>query len=272
MKQLLILGFHCKVYTKKPLVRVFVEDNFIDEFELPENHYDENAHKSMPDIIVLRGEEKLKAFDMPNAGIDTVADNDDIKIRAFHETSKIEISKPYLKFITFDDIDTRNLSIRIEVANSDSNYTNGFMTDSTLIMLNQVWIVSEKLINRINTIENNYRYTAKNYTTKHSLPLFKKLMLNGERIAMFKSLLDIDNLKVFNDPQNKTVEINSKTNNVDMGISEQWFGGNMSIKINLVKKHGQFIEPYHDPKGPWRLGDIESMKYLLNKYKHHEDQ
>jgi hypothetical protein len=270
MKQLLILGFHCKIYQKLPVVRVFANDQFLNEFELPPTQYDEVKNQSiLKQVATPKGEKikefEYKAFDHPNANVDTDKDLKDI--------SKIKISNPFLAFIEFEDLDKEKLNIKIEIKNSDSNYSNGFMTDSTLIMLNQFWIISKNLIKIIDDIEEDYRYTARNYIFKKSLEDFKKLMLFRNRTSMFKSILDIDNLNVnvIHEAKNKIIEINGLSNNLSMGISEHWFGGNMSIFTNLVKKHGLWVEDGHNTKGPWRLGDIGSTKYLLNKYKQHEN-
>jgi len=266
MRQLLILGFHCKIYKKSPLIRVFADDQFLDEFELPATEYDETKNQNiLKEITHTRDNElEYKAFDHPNARVDTDKNLKDI--------SKIKISNPFLAFVEFNDIDSKNLIIKIEIKNNDSNYSNGFMTDSTLIMLNQCWIFSEKLMKRIDTIEEKYRFTAKNYISKNSLEDFKKLMLANNRISIFKSILDIDNINVDHMKKDKIIEINGSSNNFSMGVSEHWFGGDVSILVKLVKKHGLWVEAEHDTKGPWRLGDIETTKYILNKYKQYENQ
>ncbi len=73
MRQLLILGFHCGVYQREPLCRVYVNDVLLDEFDIPQS--DEVVVR--PDLLdPLRNHKHLQNF---------------------------TTHPPFLKYIEFDD-------------------------------------------------------------------------------------------------------------------------------------------------------------------------
>jgi len=86
MFNILALGFYCQIYKKKPNIRIFINNIFIDEFD-------------------------IEPYDFKNDSI------------------------PNLKFYQLNLPDIKEHSIKLKIKNSDSNYSNGFMTKSTLIKL-----------------------------------------------------------------------------------------------------------------------------------------
>ena len=114
MKYLLVLGFSCKVYKKEPRIRLFFNEQLIDEFNIS------NYPKS---INFIRNVEKILNLKHP---LEPYAEKTIIKY--------IKDFMPPLRFYNLNIEDQLQRShIRIDVDNNDNNYNNGFMTKSTLL-------------------------------------------------------------------------------------------------------------------------------------------
>ena len=103
MSHVLGIGFWCDVYKKNPRVRVFFDGQFLEEYELrhdpvPEWGMAPNGKNFSPERAVFR---------YPEAKLFAIED---------HQLEGKE-----------------SIEIRIDVENDDNNYTNGFMTKSTLL-------------------------------------------------------------------------------------------------------------------------------------------
>lgn len=64
--------------------------------------------------------------------------------------------------IYFIDISRGNNNLKIYFKNQDNNYTNGFMTKSTFVVLECLYIIPEKIFYNYKDFENKYIYTRKN--------------------------------------------------------------------------------------------------------------
>jgi len=256
MRQLLILGFHCKIYRRSPLVRVFADDVFLDEFELPETNYIDSSHTKFNENK-LSTDQYLKYLSIQDHKLKT----------------QFVTSTPFLKFINFHDIGKKYLKIKIEIQNNDSNYSNGFLSNSTQIMLNQLWIVSENLIERLNTLEKDYKYSVLNYKSNPNNRIYNKTLLANiekqRRNLFVKSMTDttFNNSKInIYDKKNKKILISD----INKTLKEHWFGGDRFFEINLKKKFNLWIEE-PNTLGIWRVGYPKILQYLLDKYKQYED-
>jgi len=138
MKYLLVVGFACEVYKKEPRARIFIVDKLIDEFYI-QHHKDTIAtaiKKSRQD------KQLLQPFLQPEFV--------NIQIKNFTPLRFYEIELD----TTLDQVE-----LRIEIKNSDSNYTNGFITNSTLIKLQVCYFfpLHKKLLLRLEKIRNKIR-------------------------------------------------------------------------------------------------------------------
>ena len=138
MKYLLVVGFACDVYQKEPRARIFVGDKLIDEFYI------------------------LPHKDTLTPAIENFQQN----LHILHPFSFIEVINnfPPLRFYEIG-IDTTldQTELRIEIENSDSNNTNGFINNSTLIKIQVCYFfpLHQKLLLKFHEIKNENRLTQK---------------------------------------------------------------------------------------------------------------
>jgi hypothetical protein len=141
MKYLLVVGFSCDVYRQEPRARIFVGDKLIDEF-LIQHHIDtlDTAKKFYSNYTTLQPYQDFEILNM--------------RLKNF----------PPLRFYEIEIGTTLDrVELRIEIENSDSNNTNGFITQSTLIQLQVLnfFPLHQKLLSRLNEIKNKNRPTQK---------------------------------------------------------------------------------------------------------------
>jgi hypothetical protein len=129
MRQLLILGFYCEVYKKEPLCRVYINDVFVDEFNIPQ------CDKRQLEIDPL--------------------DPDPLDP---HITNPL-----FLKYIEFDDADADSLDVVLKIKNDDNNHANGYMSKFTNIILSHVYLTSKKVLENIDNLLNNFKFCWKNW-------------------------------------------------------------------------------------------------------------
>jgi len=114
MRYLLVVGFACEVYRKEPQARIFVGDRLVDEFSIP--HSPSSVYPALCEL--KKKFHPLQPF---------------ARAPIYDRWMK---NHPPLKFYELEiDGKITNLSLRIDMHNHDSNYTNGYMTRSTLIRL-----------------------------------------------------------------------------------------------------------------------------------------
>lgn len=114
MRYLLVLGFSCNVYKKEPRIRLFFNEQLIDEFNVS------NYPKS---INFIRNAEKILILKHP--------------LEPCAEKTIIKYMKDFMPPLRFYNISVEDRlqrsQIRIDVDNDDNNYNNGFITKSTLL-------------------------------------------------------------------------------------------------------------------------------------------
>ena len=148
MSYILCLGLKSTIYKKNPVLRLFINNYFIDEFSLdlesknftpvfnhPRNGCDLNLYSK--EFV-----DKFLATHNPLSNIDrkhTIPQdyenilNEDIILRFF------EINKNII------DLNQEN-KIILEVLNDDNNYSNGFLTKSTFVSLNIAYLIPKQNI------------------------------------------------------------------------------------------------------------------------------
>ena len=179
MRYMLGLSFTCKIYKKFPTIRVFADDIFIDEFTLNE--------KSVCKVKE-RGEGMWK-------------------IRTTIKT-----------LYTFE-IDGKHLNdkISLHIENNDSNYTNGFITKSTLIQLSFRFLIP------MHFLEDNFKklnYLMQKYNdTEKQLPNDIEDTNDGTKIQRW--------------PTGGKGYWNGKEYHT---FDEHWLGGTGIMKFKIIKK------------------------------------
>lgn len=140
MKQVLILALGCSVYKKNPLIRVEIDDVFVDEFDLPHtiNHEEiqKNYNQNDPNII-------LQPDPYP----------------MLKEYQQFLLEKSYLKIY---EIENKNvLDVHFSFYNDDNNYTNGFMNKATFVYPIFFNIVPYKVFKNVDIFVESYKYNRK---------------------------------------------------------------------------------------------------------------
>ena len=157
MRQLLILGFYCNIYTKEPLCRVYVNDVLLDEFNIPQ-------------------------CDKINVNLDRL----DPFVRKNKFIQDCITNPPFLKYIEFDDADADSLDVMLKIQNDDNNHANGFMSKYTHIILSQVYLASKKSLENIDSIENNFKFSRQNWNKYNNIVNF---YADSKRNGLFANLV-----------------------------------------------------------------------------------
>ena len=253
MRQLLMLGFYCEVYRREPLCRVYVNDVLIDEFNIP--------HTPIKKDLLP-----------PNVRLDP----------AFwaQEQYQLQSDPPFLKFIEFDDADQRSIDFRVEIKNDDNNYTNGFMTRHTRIMLCQCWLAPVKVWEQFEQIRNRWRFSRPTWQKYFGYKKFIDYYLGYRNVVL-------DNLAAYAYMHfpNITQRARSKeqlkiffNNYQDLppwwqeSPKKHWVGSSGYFHLTLAKKLGFWRHSKDQRRGWWGLSWINNMKDLYDKYKQYENK
>jgi hypothetical protein len=125
MQYVLGLAILCKKYKKNPIVRLFIDNKFIDEF-----------------II----DDTTKLFNGPLWGWRSTRDpTQDGELR-------LSFANKYKIFDIDGKIFKNNSKITFEIQNKDSNYVNGFITKSTVIAMHNIFLIPKSLLKRYKLI------------------------------------------------------------------------------------------------------------------------
>jgi hypothetical protein len=122
MKYILVIGIEFKKYKNPAKINLHIGDRFIDTFELA------NDYQNINSILALKENYCFEKFDRILVRLLESTTWADIKIAPIPQFYKVyEIEEEYLKDF-----------LEIHVYNSNSDYTNGFMNQSSLIRLSIV--------------------------------------------------------------------------------------------------------------------------------------
>ena len=271
MKYILGLGFRCKVYMYEPLARIYFNERFIDEFNIPHNH---DGSKDIEWGIEL--EENF----LPNAEPDTLNDAN-WPILKTRPNSKIN-SNPNIYWYEIETYpNEKNGNLKIEIHNSVSNYSNAFMTKSTLLKLETLFIlpahiIKNKLIEEYRLrhtkhwfLYNPYIQNLEKYGKDPNPSFIKKLYMQHNYRIKFPSLI-----KHTNWTGNNGLKVNLP-NDLYHSIGNYLIGGEGYFNCDLIKKYGCWLPNKHVYKTPLRLDNElihEVLIPLQNKYKSYENQ
>jgi hypothetical protein len=121
MQYVLGLAILCKKYKKNPIVRLFIDNQFIDEF-------------------IVNNTTKL--FNGPLwPGIPP--EDEQLQLSFANKYKMFELDEKILK---------DGSKIVLEVQNTDSNWMNGFITKSTLIAIHNIFLIPKSLLKRYQLI------------------------------------------------------------------------------------------------------------------------
>ena len=157
MQYVLGVGFIVDKYKKNPRVRVFLDDQMIDEHELDENNVgkrplevDRLNYKLVDwdddtwSMVQKVKEQSLKQ--VLHTCKDELATNESDRF-LLKESDLLYRTPKYFKLYHIDDSMLEGKKqISLEILNNDSNYSNGFMTRATTIDLRHVFLLPTELI------------------------------------------------------------------------------------------------------------------------------
>jgi hypothetical protein len=233
MKYLLVVGFSCDVYQQEPRARIFVGNQLIDEFYI-------QYHKD----TLCTAMKKFSGNRHILQNFSKIDYNLNIRIK----------NLPPLRFyeVEIDQSHADRLELRIEINNNDNNYTNGFMTSTTLLQLRVFYFfpLNEKLLTRLDKIMIKNRLN-KNYSwlCRQKSFIFD-LVLNGLQWQG-------KNGQIFNSTKNTLLHDNK-------------IGGDGNFTCELIKKYGIFIPILSKP---YRYNFNKFfLDHFYDKYQQHANQ
>ena len=267
MSYILCLGFKTIIYKTPAKIRVFIDNIFLDEFSLITNKLcDTNnyrlASKSWHKQANTVNWYRLKENRIPVHYKDfNTFYNEDIIFRMF------EIDSKFFK---------KNFQheLRIELVNSSNNYTNGFMTQSTLISLYVVQLIPKDVLldaydyanalnGKNNKIEKSRHTDVKeilNYYTKEKLYLWDILENNFQiNFQINKNQKEYKELLAWK---------LTKQNSIDYVARGYWLGEKGSYVLTILNS---LIKSGYENIINCTFHDIELID-LSNKYKQYENQ
>jgi hypothetical protein len=232
MRYLLVLGLFCNVYRKKPRIRLFFNNQLVDEFNMP--HQPKNKNLIHPRI-------NLKHLLQP-----------------LTHKMQIEYAEKSLPPLLFYHIDVDNqitqTQIRIDIDNNDSNYINGFITNSTLLQI--------KVLSLLPQNKKIYEWFLQKHTSRR----------NTDRYAWYRRKL-IN--RFFKFDQAKWIGNNGQKINCnnDMSIEEYSIGGSGSLTCELKKKYGILLAKNQIIKRSYIFGqDLHLHDAIYYKYEQYANQ
>ena len=255
MSYLLFLGFKSIVYKVPPKIRVYLDDIFLDEFSIiPTKLCDINN-------LQLHSDDWLSRRNLLS--------NSTTNLQKIHtDYNKLFDNDIVFKILEIDsEIFKKNLKseLRIELVNASNNYTNGFMTKSTLISLYVVRIIPK------NVIVDAEHYCDAFYTSRRnekSLHSDTKSILNfyKSKTIAFDILA---NNTIFKKNNNKIFAMTPwySNNNVEYIRRYSWLGQKGFFKFLVLNK---WIQIKNKDFKNVNFFEVELL-CLRNKYKDYEN-
>ena len=281
MKQVIFLGFYCKIYKKNPIAQIYIGDYLADEIEIPEYYTEEfiknnklcwnnnlhqiNQDNNMPNpkfksLISkrelnpqMRGNfmlHRLSPEHVPGSLYYELNQSKSFKdycLKNKDNLSKKNFKYPKIFVLIIDDEQLKfsNGLLKIKFKNSDSNYSNVFMSESTLLMLDIFYIFPYIML------ENVYEYTQRSIdlfsrkTTSISIEgIFKHF--KGERVNW--PMNQENHFKLIDEQGNKTIPY--------------IIGGNCELQVELKKKYNIWWAKDFKTKG-YRFINLDFIKNFI---------
>jgi len=159
MSYVLFLGFKSIVYKEPAIIRISLDNVFIDEFSLIPNSSCDVKDYYYKSEYFRRWSDKNSLADHPYYKKNIPADFS----KFFHEDIIFKIFELDEKFIK----EKQKHNLVIELIDSDNNFTNGFITKSTMISLDLAYLIPKSILLKFDIYNNNYINNKKEYRSKH---------------------------------------------------------------------------------------------------------
>ena len=231
MSYILFLGFKCIVYKKPPTVRVSLNDIFLDEYSLtPHRSFQFNEYFIPNKELQKKVKHKLD----PSAGHYTkIMDNINQLIDKDIMFYGLEIDQNILQ---------ENNCIKIEYLDLVNNFNNGFMTKTTLISLQCIFLFPKNvLLNPSNFLDTFY--CGRDTYKKRSLDINSLIKYYQQpTIELFNIVYNnLQDTKIKNNlPKHYVYDkinfFNLRSNKLESIIGQQWVGTNGYFNLDFDKK------------------------------------
>jgi hypothetical protein len=228
MRYLLAVGFCCDIYRQEPKARIFFNNKLLDEFYV-------NQFEDTWSMIVHNKKNHILA-PIPR---------------------KLVLSKFYdnIPLLHIYEIEIKNapkkVEIQIQIENNDNNYTNGFISKSTLLQLRVFYFfpLNSKINNILSDKGKKFNFFLYNWQSQKPYYIF-------DLTSCTKWI-----------GNTKKIPANSRMSVTDIG-------GDGFFTCELFKKYGIFLPPVPPryPKKSRMITKNTLMKFILDKYKSHEDK
>ena len=244
----LCFGFLCDLYKKPPTIRVFLDGYLLDEFNLKNSNLTDDEKKMLAKAFsqdIFQKLQKNYLYTFQNENFEYYKKsllNNKIDFKFYN--CKI----PSIK-------DGTSLSLTIDIINNDSNYSNGFITKSTLVSVPLCMVFNTKILEDVDSFVNQwfnkYKFTRQNMK---NLTLYNLAKSYKTRLNYFENLAGI------------TIPFYSIF--LKKHIRSSWLGGSGKISFYLRKKFNFLSEekilPGYIKIGHWELAIALGHKY--NQY------
>jgi len=271
MSYVLCLGFVSFQYKKKPTVKLYIDDIFLYEFEINACDRAKQFENNKELDIKLHTNLKTYSFFYNKDYTHYLKTLDPLKNwNSF--TKMLKYDQDVLNkdidwhFFTIDDnVILKSKQLKINISSEDSNYTNGFMTLSTIYSLKLAYLMPQEMFSDPKKFFKKYDREVKQYhknqkTAMDVCKFYKKDLLKTESKPYF-SLIDKAHMSAFN-------EDGTKLEYPENNFSTVWLGGNKVIHCDLnnnaLKIDNKCLEK--------DLFAYDLGYAICNKYTQHENQ
>jgi len=244
MDVILSLGFLCNIYKKAPTVRVYADEYFLDEFFL-KNSIQKNLLKS-----ILEHKDNFD-FIFPKK----VSNILDPKVQMVDPQVDPHVEYRFYRIKNFNAKNKDKIKIKIEIYNKDSNYTNGFMTRSTMVSVPYVLLTPTKVMRDVTTFRKKW---------------YKKVKFEEQKQNKLKFIKEFykKRSRIFNCIEHRNYWFTDRQTN--KLLYTYFAGGDVTLERTFYKKHNLYIG---DPNtlGYVLFGHYKRFKKLSDKYLKYEN-
>lgn len=261
MSYVLFLGFKAKIYKKNPLVRVWLDDLFLHEFDLTRSITGSFDKHSFPNGWHSEFWRETKRVGERVLSPETNLSLPWHKFVSIHwqmNSFAVEINKKYIDL-------KKQHKLKIEITNTDNNYTNGFMTKTTLVQFCYAYLVPRQIAldplpyceknhnsqirkKKVDRLNNNLKdiknMMFKDFTYQNPETKFKfDLKDYGKKDRHTAPLIKIHNLDTFKDEYIRhmafftqgIIDIEFPTSHVAVSANnDEYFGDTKLDTLNLI--------------------------------------
>ena len=291
MKYTLVVGIEYKKYKKSANIRISTDERLIDDFDLDKDiksfedadqvldninkfHYKNLQYRQMawdsgklPSRKVIRGTPMDRVYQGPMDPqfVDTRWPSDTVP--------------RYFRVYDIDDTHLKNI-LKLTVSNSNSDYSNGFIKNSSLIRFPIIALFPKELTE--NNCEKLMKILVKFENNTHDRHWYKQQKSHTEVVRYNVCTLGYNKQGslecAWPSPEYYKITFNDNNNADGIKQIDEWLGGSFDLELQIKKKHRvSFLCPEGmNTTGMWRnlkkqqAYAVASCKQLLNIY--NEDQ